>query len=173
MRSAPYIGPAANFFVLNTRNYRWFVTHGILGMNIEGTSTLQNFRAYTPTPGGSFTIPPNSGQKPGFQKKKRNTRKIDIAVDRTENIPATEERCSSSNISFSDSCKQAGVEYVFQFRSKLPKAVSRCQGKCEKPINKDDVLLVMSYKKTYWTNLERIKQVEDENKDLDLCYFQI
>ena len=106
------MGPAANFFVLNTRNYRWFVTHGILGMNIEGTSTLQNFRAYTPTPGGSFTIPPNSGQKPGFQKKKRNTRKIDIAVDRTENIPATEERCSSSNISFSDSCKQAGVEYV-------------------------------------------------------------
>ena len=79
------MGPAANFFVLNTRNYRWFVTHGILGMNIEGTSTLQNFRAYTPTPGGSFTIPPNSGQKPGFQKKKRNTRKIDIAVDRTEN----------------------------------------------------------------------------------------
>ena len=64
------MGPAANFFVLNTRNYRWFVTHGILGMNIEGTSTLQNFRAYTPTPGGSFTIPPNSGQKPGFQKKK-------------------------------------------------------------------------------------------------------
>ena len=85
MRSAPFMGPAANFFVLNTRNYRWFVTHGVLGMNIEGTSTLQNFRAYTPTLGGSFTISPNSGKKTWVSEKKRNTRKIDIAVDRTEN----------------------------------------------------------------------------------------
>ena len=85
MRSAPYMGPAANFFVLNTRNYRWFVTHGILGMNIEGMSTLQNFRAYTPTLRGSLTISPNSGKKTWVSEKKTNTRKIDIAVDRTEN----------------------------------------------------------------------------------------
>ena len=79
------MGPAANFFVLNTRNYRWFVTHGILGMNIEGMSTLQNFRAYTPTLRGSPTISPNSGKKTWVSEKKTNTRKIDIAVDRTEN----------------------------------------------------------------------------------------
>ena len=65
------MGPAANFFVLNTRNYRWFVTHGILEMNIEGTSTLQNFRAYTPTLGGSFTISPNSGKKTWVSEKKK------------------------------------------------------------------------------------------------------
>ena len=79
------MGPAANFFVKNTRNYRWFLTHGILRMNIEGTSTLQNFRTYTPTLGGSLTISPNSGKKTWVSEKKRNTRKIDIAVDRTEN----------------------------------------------------------------------------------------
>ena len=173
MRSAPFMGPAANFFVLNTRNYRWFVTHGILGMNIEGTSTLQNFRAYTPTLGGSFTISPNSGKKTWVSEKKKKYTQNRYRSRSNWKHPATEERCSSSNISFNDSCKQAGVEYVLQFRSKLPEAVSRCQGKCEKPINKDDALLVMSYKKTYWTNLERIKRVEDENKDFDLRYFHI
>ena len=113
---------------------------------------VKKIHAYTPAPGGSFTIPRNSGRKPGFQQRKRNTREMDIAVDRAENISGTEEHFSSSNIKFSDPCKQAKVGYVLHLHSKLPKVVLRCQGNCGKPINKDDVLLVMSYRKTYWTD---------------------
>ena len=43
MKSVPYMGPATTFFPLNTRNFRWLVTYGFLGMKIEGRSILKKF----------------------------------------------------------------------------------------------------------------------------------
>ena len=59
---------------------------------------------------------------------------------------------TASSISFSDPREQAEKEYELPLRAKLPKSVSKCQGKCGKPIKKDDVLVVKSYGKISWTD---------------------
>ena len=74
---------------------------------------------------------------------------MNFAVNWAENILATEDRSSGLNILFSNPCKQAEIEYVLHHHSKLPKALSRCQEKYGKPINKNDILLVTPKRKTY------------------------
>ena len=38
-----YIGPVTTFFPLDTRNFMQLITHGILGMKIEGKAVVKNF----------------------------------------------------------------------------------------------------------------------------------
>lgn len=115
---------------------------------------IEKFCACTPAIGDSFTIPPNSGRKPGFQQREGYAHKIDITVNATENITVIGKPCSSSNTFSSDPCKHAEVDYELQ--------MSR---KCGEPINKDDVRLVKSYGRPPG----RIKRLEGSNKSLDLC----
>ena len=162
-----YIGPVTTFFPLDTRNFRQLITQWHSSNEDRRKDRSEKFRAYTPKIGSSFTIPLNSGKKTGFQERKRNTRETGVVTDQAENIPASERSRSSSNIWFSDPRKQAEVEYKFHLYSKLLKVVSKCQEKYRKPINRNDLLLVKSYGKSYRTD----KTIGWQQQGLGLCTF--
>ena len=160
-----YIGLVTTFFPLDTRNFMQLITHGILGMKIEGKAVVKNFAPIYLKLGNHSLYHPILAKKTGFQQRKRNTLEIGVVTDQAENIPASERSYSSSNIWFSDPRKQAEVEYKFHLYSKLLKVVSKCQEKCWKPIYRNDLLWVKSYGKSYRTD----KTTGWQQQGLELC----
>ena len=81
--------------------------------------------------------------------------------DRHENVGSTSADSQNANdnqstsneaLSFPDTLTKDVKEFELHLRSNLPKSVSRCQGKCGKPILPTDVMLVKSYRSTSWTD---------------------
>ena len=98
---------------------------------------ISKFHQYSPTVDDTFAKPSNSGRKPGYQRRQRNVSEPDIIVDRSEQVeydenPITSEENArgSANLSFCDPREREGKVYELHVRSKLPKSVSKCQGKC-------------------------------------------
>ena len=80
-------------------------------------------------------------------------------VDRSEQIeydenPITSEENArdSADLSFCDPREREGKVYELHVRSKLPKSVSKCQGKCGGPIKDEDIMVIRSYRKVSWTD---------------------
>ena len=59
---------------------------------------------------------------------------------------------NTSNLSFKDPRATNEKEFELHTRTKLPKKVSKCQGKCGKAIEKTDKLVVKSYGTMSWTD---------------------
>ena len=107
----------------------------------------------------TFAKPSNSGRKPGYQRRQRNVSEPDIIVDRSEQVeydenPITSEEKArdSAELSFCDPREREGKVYELHVRSKLPKSVSKCQGKCGRPIKDGDIMVIRSYGKVSWTD---------------------
>ena len=80
--------------------------------------------------------------------------RFSICDDNTTDGAESENNIASTNpsfISFVDPRENIPQEYELHKRSLLPKAISKCQGKCGKPITHSDILIVKSYGKTTWT----------------------
>lgn len=106
-------------------------------------------------------MPANAGRKPCYRNRQRKNCESDILIDRTEQVtspPSTSTEGSSRGISFTDPRATSEKEYELHIRSKLPKLISKCQGKCGKPIAHGDILIVRSYGLISWTNKKTGKE---------------
>ena len=97
---------------------------------------------------GVFPKPSNAGRKPGKHQPIRSGQpEPDIVIDRHEINTASDADGGSQlnnslaeQIRFSDPRVNTPKEFELHLRAKLPKANSKCQGKCGKAISAIDIL---------------------------------
>ena len=128
-----------------------------------------------------FIKPSSSGRKLGCQKRQQNQEAPGMIVDRfsicDENTDAaeSENNIASTNASFIlfvDPCENIPQEYELQQCSLLPKAISKCQGKCGKTITHSDILIEKPFLEKR-LGLIRTRGRRDANMDLYIYIFWI
>ena len=137
----------------------------------------KKFREYIPSISDSFSKPSNSGRKPGQQKRNRKRQEPDIVIDRheattSESLAAASQAVSSSQsqaavpsgsesqatstgeIRFKDPRVNPPKEFELHLRNKLSKKISKCQGKCGKPISDKDFMIIRTYGSSSYADKE-------------------
>ena len=138
---------------------------------------VKKFREYIPSISDSFSKPSNSGRKPGQQKRNRKRQEPDIVIDRHEAttseslaaasqavgpsqsqaaVPSGSESqaTSAGEIRFKDPRVNPPKEFELHLRNKLSKKISKCQGKCGKPISDKDFMIIRTYGSSSYTDKE-------------------
>ena len=150
---------AGNYHLASEYEKFKIASHTWHSWSIERISEhIDKFRNYTPTIDDTFQKPSAAGRKPGYQRRESRNKVIDMVIDRVDEVLENEDEIPDLNISFSDPRQQKKKEFELHFRSNLPKSIARCQGKCGKPINKDEILVVRSYGTAYWTDKKTGKE---------------
>ena len=111
---------------------------------------VKRFCQYTPSLNNAFSKPSNTGKKPRqYQRIRSGYSEPEILIERDEINTATDgdggnqpNNPSAEGIRFSDSRTDPPKEFELHLKLKLPKAISKCQGKGGKTIFATDSLIV-------------------------------
>ena len=130
-----------------------------------------------PSISDSFSKPSNSGRKPGQQKRNRKRQEPDIVIERhkattSESLAAVNQAAGPSEnqaavpsgsesqatpegeIRFKDPQVNSPKEFELHLRNKLSTKISKCQGKCGKPISDKDFMIIRTYGSSSYTDKE-------------------